>query len=715
MALQVVMAEPETGTPPTWLPALENLRVEAAGQGMTEAAAAAADMLEAARRQAGSAEVQEGLARLQAAAEAQPVAGPIASPLGQDPELLRDFVLESREHLANIESHALTLERDPRGAEALNAVFRGFHTIKGLAGFLELWDIQHVAHEVETLLDRARNHQIAVTAAAIDAILESADDLRDRVAYVEAGLNAEGQEDGERREDRPAAPGPNQALIEKIASLSAAGASGEAGPSEDAQRLAAEDARRLAVEDAQRLAAEDAQRLAVEDARRLAEAVDSAGTRPEGAGPAKPEISKSGESKAETGRVEPAKAEAAKDPAPAEADGRRSEAMAVKVDTAKLDALVDMAGEMVIAQSLVRHDPDLAAVKTPRLQRNMTQLSRMTAELQRTAMAMRLVPIGPLFRRMERLVRDLARQFGKRVEMETQGDEIELDRNIVQELTDPLMHMVRNALDHGIESPAERVRAGKPPAARLLLKGRHQAGQVVIEIADDGRGLDREKIVDKAIQKGLIASGDALSDNEAFNLIFQAGFSTAAQVTNVSGRGVGMDVVRRHIEKLRGRVEIRSVKGQGATFALKLPLTLAIIDGLVVGVGEERYIAPLFAVREVLRPNAGTMWTVQQRSEMALIRGELLPVLRLYRKFRVQPRSEDPLASVLLVAEVEERRFGLLVDELIGKQEVVIKSLGETFRHVTGVSGGAILGDGRVGLILDLERLFREGADGAGS
>lgn len=422
------------------------------------------------------------------------------------------------------------------------------------------------------------------------------------------------------------------------------------------------------------------------------------------------------------GGAEPAEAknrrgEAARgaEPAAPEAEIRRAETMAVKVDTAKLDALVDMAGEMVIAQSLVRHDPDLAALRSPRLQRNMAQLTRMTAELQRNAMAMRLVPIGPLFRRMERLVRDLSRQFAKRVEMETQGDEIELDRNIVEELADPLMHMVRNALDHGIETPAERESAGKPPAARLLLRGRHQAGLVVIEIADDGRGLDRHKILAKAVQKGLIASGENLSDNEVFNLIFQPGFTTAAQVTSVSGRGVGMDVVRRHIEKLRGRVEICSAKGQGATFALKLPLTLAIIDGLVVGVGEERYIAPLFAVREVLRPSAETIWTVEGRAEMALIRGQLLPVMRLYRKFRVKPRSEDPLASVLLVADVEDRRFGLLVDELIGKQEVVIKSLGATFRGVTGVAGGAILGDGRVGLILDLERLFREGNDAAGS
>ncbi|MCX6626680.1 MAG: chemotaxis protein CheA [Candidatus Solibacter sp.] len=291
--------------------------------------------------------------------------------------------------------------------------------------------------------------------------------------------------------------------------------------------------------------------------------------------------------------------------------------------------------------------------------------------------------------------------------METQGDEIELDRTIVEELGDPLMHMVRNALDHGIDSPAERQAAGKPAAARLLLKANHQSGQVVIEITDDGRGLNRTKIIEKAVQKGLIESADGLSDSEIYNLIFQPGFSTAAQVTNVSGRGVGMDVVRRHIEKLRGRIEIRSTVGQGATFLLKLPLTLAIIDGLVVGVGQERYIVPIFAVREMFRPTAETIWTVQQRAEMALVRGSLLPVVRLYRIFHVQPKSEDPLAGVLVVAEVEGQRFCVLVDELIGKQEVVIKTLGETFKNVTGVAGGAILGDGRVGLILDLDRLSK--------
>lgn len=686
LALRLVMAGPEEqeACAASWAGTLEDLREKASRLRAGQLGSTVTALLQELGGGAAP-DLQSGIARLQEALEGeqQPAATPHPSTdlmPAQDPELLGDFVLESREHLANIENQVLTLERDPHGDEALNAVFRGFHTIKGLAGFLELWEVQKLAHEVETVLDRARNGQITITPPAIDVILESSDALRRWLSHVEADLRGEPSQP----------PAHDESLFERVraAAISAADSPTEAQPQ------SAPDAT-------------PAKPPAVSPGPRT-DAVAAPPATPEAPPPAEPGLARMAQA------VQSAASEEARPQGPPAPDGAGKEAMAVRVDTAKLDYLVDMAGEMVIAQSLVRHDPELGAVTSPRLQRNMAQLARITAELQKTAMSMRLVPIGPLFRKMARLVRDLSRQFGKKIELETQGDEIELDRRIVEELADPFMHMVRNALDHGIEGPEEREMAGKAPVARLLLKGYHQAGQVVIEITDDGRGLDREKIIAKGIQRGLISSGEGLSDSEAYNLIFQPGFSTAAKVTNVSGRGVGMDVVRRHVEKLRGRVEIRSQKGAGSTFLLKLPLTLAIIDGLVVGVGEERYIAPLFAVRELLRPNAETIWTVQQKAEMALIRKELLPVLRLYKRFNVTPRSEDPLNSVLVVAEVEGQRFCLLVDELIGKQEVVIKSLGETFKDVQGVAGGAILGDGRVGLILDLERLFKDRNDDAG-
>jgi two-component system chemotaxis sensor kinase CheA len=383
------------------------------------------------------------------------------------------------------------------------------------------------------------------------------------------------------------------------------------------------------------------------------------------------------------------------------------------VDTAKLDFLVDMAGEMVIAQSMVRHLPELAALRSPAVLHSLAQLARITGDLQKTAMSMRMVPVGGLFQKMNRLVRDLARKTGKLAEMEAIGAETELDRNVVEELADPLMHMVRNAVDHGLEPPEERSAAGKDPTGRIRLRACHQAGHIVIEVADDGRGIIRDKILEKARRMGLLQDGSGLSDREVFNLIFEPGFSTAAEVTDVSGRGVGMDVVMKQIQKLRGHVEIQSVPGKGTSFFLRLPLTLAMIDGLVVGVGGERYVVPLFSVREMLRPTPEMVFTVEGQKEMALVRNSLLPVVRLSRRFNVEQRSESASESLLIVAEASARSFCLMVDELIGKQEVVIKSLGETLKDIPGVAGGAILGDGRVGLILDLEGIFRGSTEGS--
>src|SRR6185503_2667827 len=366
-----------------------------------------------------------------------------------------------------------------------------------------------------------------------------------------------------------------------------------------------------------------------------------------------------------------------------------------------------MAGEMVIAESMVRHHPELAGLRSPAVLNSLAQLARITRDLQKTAMSMRMVPIGGLFQKMNRLVRDLARKTGKQVELEAIGSETELDRNVVEELADPLMHMVRNAIDHGLETDQERLAMGKNPIGVVRLRASHQAGYIVIEIADDGRGVNREKILEKAHSTGLIDGESSLADDDVFQLIFHPGFSTAAEVTDVSGRGVGMDVVKKKIQKLRGQIEIESSPNRGTSFLLRMPLTLAIIDGLVVGVGRERYVVPIFSVREMLRPSAEMVFTVEGRQEMVLVRNNLMPLVRLYRRFGVEPRSEEPTESLVIVAEVGGRSFCLMVDDLVGKQEVVIKTLGETMKDIPGVAGGAILGDGRIGLILDLEGIFR--------
>jgi two-component system, chemotaxis family, sensor kinase CheA len=595
---------------------------------------------------------------------------PASNALASDPELMGDFILESREHLTAIELQLLTLDQDPANAEAIHAIFRGFHTIKGMAGFLDLDAVRDLAHEVETVLDLARNAKLAITSAIIDRILESKDYLSGWMVELEALLQT----------GKTPSPPDAGGLLDAIRGLVTDAPTAMAPPTVELGRVAQGETT-ATLEPATPGLAELAHQVAAPLA-------------PESAG--------------EAPTVEGAEASKA-------AEARRTGARSIKVETAKLDYLVDMVGEMVIAQSLVRHDPDLTMAVKPRLARNLSQLARITDDVQRTAMSMRMIPIGQLFQKTSRLVRDLSRKAGKQVELELAGEDTELDRNIVEELADPLMHMVRNSVDHGIESPEERVRAGKPAQARVTLKAGHQAGHIVIQVSDDGRGLPREKILRKAREKGLVEAGGELTESEIFALIFHPGFSTAEKITDVSGRGVGMDVVRKQVQKLRGRIDVISKAGEGTTFLMKLPLTLAIIDGLVVGVGDQRYIVPLFAVREMLKPAEEAISTIHGRQEMAMVRGTLLPVIRLHQRFHVQPRHQQPWESLLIVSESGSKLFCLMVDELIGKQEVVIKSLGEGMRNIAGVAGGAILGDGRVGLILDPEGLFgsRNGASHA--
>jgi two-component system chemotaxis sensor kinase CheA len=441
--------------------------------------------------------------------------------LAQDPELISDFITESREHLASIESQLLALEQHPDDRESIQSIFRGFHTIKGLAGFLEFAAIQAVAHEVETLLDLARNGKLAFTTAVIDVVLASVDYLRGEVGRVERALRG-----GERETSID-----NQALLVAVRDLLGQALEAAAAPA-PAGRATASSSLSHSLGD-------------------LSQAIS-------GREPTEQE-----------GGVIPALE--AKSEKQAQAGDTRS----VKVDIAKLDHLLGVVGEMVIAQSMIRHDAEMEKVSTSRLLRNFSQLESITERIQKAAMSMRMVRVGVLFQKMGRLVRDLSRKHSKQVDFETSGDDTELDRTIVEELSDPLMHMVRNAIDHGIEAPEARRAAGKNPAAKLLLSAFHQAGDICIQISDDGRGLNKEKILAKARQEGLIEASQHPSDNEMFNLILEPGFSTADQVTHLSGRGVGMDVVHTKVQRLRGRIDIQSIEGQGTTFILTLPVTLA--------------------------------------------------------------------------------------------------------------------------------------------
>lgn len=373
----------------------------------------------------------------------------------------------------------------------------------------------------------------------------------------------------------------------------------------------------------------------------------------------------------------------------------------VRVGTEKLDQLVNMVGELVIAQTQVTQNPLVLHADDQKLGKDISQLGKISNDIQEVAMALRMVPIRSTFERMARTVRDLARKCDKKVEMQMVGEDTELDKNVVEELVDPLTHMVRNAVDHGVESPAERKAAGKPENGVVKLKAYHKGGNIVIELQDDGKGLDREKLLKKAVDRGLARPGEELSDQEVFRFIFHPGFSTAQQVSDISGRGVGMDVVRRGIEKLRGKVEVNSELGRGSTFTIRLPLTLAIIDGMIIGVGEQRYILPLTSIVRSLRPREEDISTLLGQGEMVRIHEDLFPLVRLHQRFAINPRHQNPSESLVVQVDAEGKRYCLLVDELIGMQQVVIKALEEKLREESALSGCAILGDGQVSLILD--------------
>lgn len=379
----------------------------------------------------------------------------------------------------------------------------------------------------------------------------------------------------------------------------------------------------------------------------------------------------------------------------------------VKVNMSRLDNLINMVGELVIAQAMVSQDPAIAKGADRKLVQNVAQLAKITRSLQELSLSMRMVSVRATFQKMARLVRDVARKANKLVEFEMAGEETELDRNMVEAIADPLVHMVRNAVDHGIEAPAERDKSGKPKTGTVKLSAAHEGGSVVITLRDDGKGLNRDRIISKAIEKGLIDPAAQLTDREIYNLIFLPGFSTAEKITDISGRGVGMDVVRTNIEKLRGSVEIDSTPGAGSIFRIRLPLTLAIIDGMVVRVGSQRFIIPTIAITESIRPQPQDIITVHGRGEMVKLRGQLIPICRIHSAYDIADAGVVPHKSILLVAEAKTSRIAIMADALLGQHQVVIKSLGKLFDGMEGVAGCAILGDGRISLILDVDGVMR--------
>lgn len=654
--------------------------------------------------------------------------------------MLQIFFDEAEELLRTFEDGVLGLEAAPNDRELLNSIFRAAHTLKGNSSMLGFERIATVTHALEELLVRLRGGESAPGRDVVDTLLSANDLLRGLVARARNG-------------DESEVPGLG-ALVDRLADHAQSVAPG-AMPSRATAAphpTAPSGGGRDTLYQISFTPPADLLRRGLDPLRLLAALGDLGEivriqAHP-GALPPLAELDPESTYLAFTcwlrTRAPRAEIEACFDfvddpgalqilvvEAPPTAEPRAPEPAApaaataaerlrwaseqdtqsIRVATEKVDRLVDLVGELVITQSMVAQIAHRlvqggdAAETLPALMEAVGQMDRHARDLEERVMAIRMLPIRTVFGRFSRVVRDLAQAQGKRVAFETHGDETELDKTVIERIGDPLMHLVRNAVDHGIERPADRQAQGKQETGRLLLAAYQQGGNIYIEIQDDGRGLDRGRILRKALEVGLITTDEGLSDEQVYALIFQPGFSTAEQVTEVSGRGVGMDVVKRNVEALGGIISIQSVPGRGTTFRIKLPLTLAILEGQSLRVGEQVYILPLATITESIRPSADTLRTVFGSKEAFIMRGEVLPFVRLHRLFRVSRAEEDPTRGLTVVVEHDGRRLALLVDELLGQQQFVIKSLDSNFQRVDGVAGATILGDGRVALILDVPGL----------
>ncbi|GLQ32334.1 chemotaxis protein CheA [Litoribrevibacter albus] len=387
---------------------------------------------------------------------------------------------------------------------------------------------------------------------------------------------------------------------------------------------------------------------------------------------------------------------------------KSSETTSIRVGIDKIDSLINMVGELVITQSMLGQlGSSFDMDKLVRLQEGLAQLEHNTRELQESVMRIRMLPISFCFSRFPRLVRDLSKQMNKKIDLVLLGENTELDKTVMEKIGDPMVHLIRNSLDHGIEMPEERTAAGKPETGTITLNAFHQGGNIVIQIIDDGKGLDRDRILSKAVERGLISESDRLSDDQINELIFHPGFSTADKISDISGRGVGMDVVRRNIQELNGSVEVESTPGEGSTFTIRLPLTLAILDGQLVRVGKEVFILPLVSIIESLQVDLGMINNVGGQSEVLRLRDEYVPIVKLHELLNVEPDNYELENGLLVVVEADNSKVGLFVDDLLAQQQVVIKSLEQNYQRVEGISGATILGDGKVALIVDISGVLK--------
>lgn len=617
------------------------------------------------------------------------------------------FFDESDEHLQDMEQLLMTLDVDAPDPEELNSIFRAAHSIKGGSGIFGFDALMNLTHVMENLLDKARNQEIQVTAEIVDIFLQTLDVLKDTMSAYK---------------DQTELPQEQIDASIKVLEETLASASGEVVNEPNEQTEDIEGASDNEIEgfgffddeetETQSTTSETSQNQKedeeiegfgfFEDDKVAADKQTEARKNDEGFGffepeslPVKPDVTQTTPTQASPKQpiVKPVKTKP---------KAAAKEAASIRVDTTKIDAMVNLVGELVITQSMLSNvGQEVEGQVGERLQLAIDELQRNTREIQESVMSMRMLPVNMTFNRFPRVVRDLSSKLGKKVDLVIQGGNTEIDKSLIEKLVDPLTHLVRNSIDHGIESPEKRLEAGKPENGTVILSAEQKGSSIIIGIIDDGAGLNKARILEKATQNGLAVTPD-MPDSEIWQLIFQAGFSTAAEVTDVSGRGVGMDVVRRNIESIGGRIEIESSQGEGSAFYIHLPLTLAIVDGMCVSVGDQIFVIPLLNVIESFQPTASQVKTLGN-DKVLWIRDQYWPLVSLTELMQVDDGIIEPTQGIVVLLESSKKRYGVLVDSLVGQQQVVIKSLEQHYKKVAGIAGATIMGDGKVAMILDAD------------
>ena len=672
------------------------------------------------------------------------------------------FFDESDEHLDDMEQLLMSLDVESPDPEELNSIFRAAHSIKGGSGIFGFDALMNLTHVMENLLDKARNNELSVTADIVNVLLETLDVLKDtlnayrdetpvpedsiaeRIKILNGVINGQSTD---------AAPGdgddasevsvnaqnesaqddsfgffddePNSAIEaaddsfgffddEPVNEVLSHGDNTKSENNDDDGFGFFDDEISNNTVDAQTETTK-AETAEVEQGFGFFEDAPSAtnintsleiasSNNAQSASTQSNTATTSNNDKAPTSGVAPTTTQAKTPPKPPAKKSTARESASIRVDTTKIDAMVNLVGELVITQSMLSMiGQDVEGQVGERLQLAIDELQRNTREIQESVMSMRMLPLTATFNRFPRLVRDLAGKLGKQVELVLQGGSTEIDKSLIEKIVDPLTHLVRNSIDHGIEMPDKRVAAGKPEKGTVILSAEQKGGSIIISIIDDGGGLHRDKILDKARSNGLTVSDD-MPDSEVWQLIFQPGFSTAEAITDVSGRGVGMDVVRRNIESIGGRIDIESSVGEGSAFFIHLPLTLAIVDGMCVSVGKQIFVIPLLNIIESFQPTKQQLKTLGNDTVL-YIRDQYWPLVPLYDFMEVEDAALSPTEGIVVLLESSKKRFGVLVDALVGQQQVVIKSLEEHYRKVAGIAGATIMGDGKVALIIDADSI----------